>query len=533
MRRRKRTPVFSNPGEPASPPSLGEPRVADASGSWLGLSAIFLVAHLATGLVFVLNRAPGSAAARVGFPLDDAWIHLVYARSLAALQGFAYNPGQLETGATSPLWNIALVPATWIAGLLHVGVVLPAKLTTLLTSVAASLATARCLRRLGFGLAVELAAGLAMAVDPSLAFAQVSGMEIMLASALAVWALAELAGPRYVVAGVAAGLAPLARPEMAVLTAVVLVVAQWQLQAARASLKMRLAVAAPTILAVGGWMGYCLAVTGHPLPSTFYAKAAIGEALFVHNVGLVFTEVLPGSPWFAFGVGAIAWAAGAVVLWRRGLVARLFLVFPWLFFLAVSASRPVGSTSAFYFLRYFLPAQVFVTATVATGMVVLVRWAWNRRQQAAGPVFAIGVGLVIVGSLARLPSALAERASLFAWNCQNIEELDVAMAVWLRDHVPPGQAIAVNDAGASRYFGEHQILDVVGLNHHRLLHGEPRAVEELARVPYASFFPSLMPALKDDPAWQPVHRTGTEKLTICKGCLQSEIVTYRHVLAVP
>jgi hypothetical protein len=61
----------------------------------------------------------------------------------------------------------------------------PAKITPLLTAVGASLAAARLLRGLGFGIAVEIAAGLAIAADPALASAQVSGMEIMLSSALA------------------------------------------------------------------------------------------------------------------------------------------------------------------------------------------------------------------------------------------------------------------------------------------------------------------------------------------------------------
>ena len=83
--------------------------------SLVKLALIFLVAHVATAICFLLDRAPGTAAALQGLPLDDAWIHLVYARSLAAWHGFAYNPGQLETGSTSPLWAVLLMPATWAA----------------------------------------------------------------------------------------------------------------------------------------------------------------------------------------------------------------------------------------------------------------------------------------------------------------------------------------------------------------------------------------------------------------------------------
>jgi hypothetical protein len=495
----------------------------------LRLFLAFLVAHAATALWFLLDRTPGTGAALVGFPLDDAWIHMVYARSLAALQGFAYNPGQLETGSTSPLWAIALLPATWTARICHIGVVIPAKITTLLTAVGASLAAARLLRGLGFGVAVELAAGLAIAADPSLAFAQVSGMEIMLATALALWALGELAHERYRVAGIVAGMAPLARPEMALLTLAVLVVAEWRLDRTRTSFKTRLAVLLPTALAVGGWMTYCLAVTGHPLPSTFYAKLAMKEDYVVHNLVLIFAEILPASPWFTYGAGIVLWGAGAVVVWRRGPVGRLFVLFPWLFFLGVSCSQLLKEALPFYFLRYVLPAQAFVVVTIALGATVLLRWIWQRKRQAWAAAQAIAVGAVLVVSLARLPSALARSAQLFAWNCQNIEELDVAMAFWLRDNVPAGETVAVNDAGAARYFGGHRIFDIVGLNHHHWLHRDSSAMAELARIHYVSFFPSWMPRMKDDPTWQVLFRTSAQHLTICR-CPQSELVAYRRVL---
>jgi len=496
------------------------------------LSLVFFAAHLATALYFLFDRAPGTAAAWAGFPLDDAWIHMVYARSLAALHGFAYNPGQLETGSTSPLWAIFLVPASWVARLFHISVVLPAKITSLVTAVAASVGAARLVRGLGFGLAAELGAGLAIAFDPSLAFAQVSGMEVMLAGALALWAWAALVHERYLAAGLAAGLAPLARPEMALVTLMVLAVAQWRLQQRHAPVKARLWVVLPTIVLVGGWMAYCLAVSGYPLPSTFYAKFSSREEYLIHNLTLIFAQILPASPWFAYGSGALLWGLGAVAVWRRGLVGRLFAAFPLVYWVGVSASQLLQASEPFFFLRYVLPAQVFVVVTIAIGAVSAARWVWQRRRLALGPAYAAGMALLLVGSLSKLPQTLREHADLFAWNCQNIDELDVAMAVWLRDNVPVGETIAVIDAGASRYWGEHKILDIIGLNHHGLLHRDPVAMAELSRVRFVSVFPSMSQQISSDPAWAPVHRTSSDNLTICR-CPQSEVVAYRRISGAP
>ncbi len=58
---------------------------------------------------------------------------------------------------------------------------------------------------------------------------------------------------------------------------------------------------------------------------------------------------------------------------------------------------------------------------------------------------------------------------MYAWNCRNIEEQQVAAARWIAAHVPPGASVAVSDAGAMRYFGGHRVIDLVGLNTHRLV----------------------------------------------------------------
>jgi hypothetical protein len=494
------------------------------------LTLAFLFAHLAIAFYFVLDRAPGTAAALVGFSLDDAWIHMVYARSLAALQGFAYNPGQLETGSSSPLWALALVPATWAARVLGLGIALPAKLTGVLAAVAASLGAACLLRRLGFGLAVVFAAGLAIAVDPALAFAQVSGMEVMLASAVALWAFAALAAERYVAAAILAALAPLARPELAVLALLVLCVAEWRLHKRSAALGARLLLLVPTVGLVGGWLLYCQLVSGYPLPNTFYAKFASRQDFLVHNIALIATQVLPTLPWFARGTGLALWGLGGLVLARRGKLAALVAGFPVVFWLAVAASQLLKEAGPFYWQRYLLPGLPIALATTTVGACNAIDWAWQRRRAAWAPASAVLVALLVLGSIVDLPRALREKSHLFAWNCQNIEELDVATARWLRDHVPANEIVAVTDAGAARYFGERQTIDVLGLNDHRLLHGQRKL--DLTRIRTVVAFPSSVALLGSDPAWRPVHRAATGHLTICN-CPQSEIVVYQRGESVP
>ncbi|NUM45156.1 MAG: hypothetical protein HUU38_10645, partial [Anaerolineales bacterium] len=44
---------------------------------------------------------------RIGFPLDDAWIHQTYARNLAGGE-WAFVPGKPSAGSTAPLWSALL-----------------------------------------------------------------------------------------------------------------------------------------------------------------------------------------------------------------------------------------------------------------------------------------------------------------------------------------------------------------------------------------------------------------------------------------
>jgi hypothetical protein len=494
------------------------------------LSWLFLAVHAAVALLFVLGRAPGTSAAWAGLPLDDSWIHMVYARSLAALHGFAYNPGQQETGATSPLWTALLVPASLVARVLGTSVALPAKLTGVVVAAGTSLAAAGLARALGFGRAVLVATGLAIAFDPGLAFATVSGMEVLLAAGLALLALGQLAHGRYKTAGLVAGLAVLARPEMALLTVMVLGFADWKLRKAQARIKERVLVLVPAVAPPLAWMLFCLVVTGHPLPNTVYRKLASQDFLY-GNLGQVFGVFLPHSPWFARGVGFALWGIGAVVLIRRDWACRLVAAFPLLFVVGVAASNRLNEIDAFYWQRYVLPAQAFVVLTLVVGAERSIAWAWSKRNLRWGPAYAVGAALLVLGSVVDLPSALVKRARLYAWNCQNIEELNVAVAVWLRDNIPVDEAIGVNDAGAIRYFGDHAVVDLIGLNNHAILHDRAHA-SELAQLRTVAIFPTLFPAIAHSDDWTPVHRTTTATLTICR-CEQSEIVAYRRAAAAP
>ena len=122
-----------------------------------------------------------------GFPLDDAWIHAVYARELARSGVLAYNPGVPATGETSPLWAIVLAVPHAIAGA-SIAVLLT-KLVGFAMHAASAVFIALAIRDVcGEARLLPALGGVLVALHPDLVAASVSGMEVPLATLVIGWA---------------------------------------------------------------------------------------------------------------------------------------------------------------------------------------------------------------------------------------------------------------------------------------------------------------------------------------------------------
>ena len=73
-----------------------------ASKSGIDYRVILAFASL-LGVVFFISFS--ALTYRIGFPLDDAWIHQTYARNLARSGQLAFVHGVPSAGSTAPLWS--------------------------------------------------------------------------------------------------------------------------------------------------------------------------------------------------------------------------------------------------------------------------------------------------------------------------------------------------------------------------------------------------------------------------------------------
>jgi hypothetical protein len=413
----------------------------------MGLSDRRAVALTAAALVGAVSAAlllaAGGELALREVPVDDAWIHQVYARSLATEGSLAYNPGQPEAGFSSLLWLVASLPAQLVARV-GVPIALGAKLTSVAWAVAAAAGLGRVALALGATRRASLAAVALAALSWGNAFAAVSAMEASLALACCAWALASHLDDRPLSAGLWLGAACLARPECAVVAAVV-----GGDVLARRDLPRALKTGAPVALACGLWAAVTWSITRHALPNTFYVKsqhvsAAANAPVFLRDVvaGEGVPHALVVAPLVALGLSARRVRAVAVVA-AAALLGTA----------AVALSRPLFAGVTFFQLRYFLPVSMLAVPVAALGLDALGERVSMRAQGAA---LAVGALFLLAGA----PSLLWS----YRTHCAEVRALHTDVARDVAREAPPGARVAVEAAGAMRYWGGREVVDLYGLN---------------------------------------------------------------------
>lgn len=497
---------------------------------------LFLLVHAAVAALFLTDRSPGDASAALGLPLDDSWIHLVYARSFAAFDGFAYDPGMQAAGFTSPLWVVILAPLFWMRLPWDVSLVLVVKIVGVLFAWGTSIWACRVATRIA-GLGAGIIVGLLVALDPWLGFAAVSGMEVHLAALTMLAAFDMALAERWRASGIALALALWSRPETVVVAAVLVGAVAWNLRHEGSDRTPLRRLAVPPLLAGAAWSAWCVAVSGRLLPSAFYIKhQSPGLLTSVEDVPRVLVDQLFDSPWFFAGSGLVLLALGA---WRivrdapaRGLrrqarIALLVSIPVWL--LAIAWAHRINEPLAFYWHRYVEPGYPLLLLPVSVGLWWVLSIAWTVARRRAPPTgwrLAMTLAALPLLGLATwtLPSKLQRNAELQAWSAANIQELQVRLGVWLRGHSDPDDWVVTHDAGAIRFVSERRVIDMLGINDPRVLDGSlPRV---LAEDPprYIVIIPSWYPDLVTDPRTREVYRVHADHFVICEHCQQDEMV---------
>jgi hypothetical protein len=448
--------------------------------SWVILATIALAAVLFYLIISALTFG-------LGFPLDDSWIHLTYARNLAEHGQWAFQLGTPSAGSTSPLWTailsigflINLAPYVW----------------TYLMGWAVLTLLAVCAEQIARKLVPIYNsripwAGLFFIFAWHLTWSAVSGMETLLHALIILAVLGALisGSRRYLTLGLLTGLSVWVRPDGLTLLGPILFVAllsekTWHLRG-EAIWK--------TLIGFGSlvlpYVLFNLALSGNAMPNTFYAKQE-EYGLFWHSktlsermgdylwpiVASPFLALIPGAfLWLGKKIRARDWGALASFIWVVGYIAIYF------------ASLP-----AYQHGRYIIPA---LPVMYLWGVLGLLEFAFspgaNRR------IVFIWQVLIITLSLAFMFIGAGQNANDVLW----VESEMVATAKWVNQNIPANARLAVHDIGALGFYVQNPMIDMAGLitpDVVPFIRDEPRLAQYLDSnsVDYLITFPSFYPQL--------------------------------------
>ncbi len=402
---------------------------------------------------------------RIGFPLDDAWIHQTYARNLAVLGEWSFVSGQPSAGSTGPLWGVLLA----IGHALHLG---PYLWTYLLGWL------------ILFGLGVfgvyafeylcperkqwSLWAGILLIFEWHLVWASGSGMETLLYASVALIALAALVvleerfgkTDRFPGAGIWVGLGALVglsvwlRPDGITLLApvglfVIVSPISWRRK----------------IISTFGWGGgflvlfvpYLLfnyAISETWWPSTYFAKQA--EYAFLQSTPIwkrwfaqavlpligVGVTLLPGFLMYvAAAVKKYRWSRILPVLWVLGYIS----IYAWRLPVTYQHGRYIMPVMPTFFLLGFAGLAAFVQLKAKNMLLRVLHRAWLVSA------VVIFIAFWWIGARA------------YARDVAIIESEMVTIAHWVAENTSSDALVATHDIGALGYFANRPLLDLAGL----------------------------------------------------------------------
>ncbi len=406
------------------------------------------------------------------FAQDDAYISLQSARNLVEGHGLVFNAGERVEGYSNFLWTILLaaflklgLPALDLARIF--GVVLAAASIPVAARFAAAIE--------GAPGAATIATAALVAGSSALAFWSGAGLETGLAVLLTTAALERGMAP-----GVSArarraapllfALATLTRPDAPLLFAGWFAVRAFDTLVRPGPLRDPLGVrglaldVAIYLAPLIPWAAWKLSFYGDLLPNTYYAKGGFSAEYFARGLTEAGAFVKTFGLWGVLPLLAILSVRHPVhgrLLAALGAVLALFS----LYVIAVGGDvLPV--------FRLWLPIVPLGSMLVVFGAMEAARLATRRRRARAFTAAAL-VAWAAVNIVLNRPWIGGQRTSYIRGRA-----VTAAIAAWLAERVPPGEAIAAVAVGQVAFDTRRPVIDMLGLTDREIAR-HPRYIDGL------------------------------------------------------
>jgi hypothetical protein len=428
------------------------------------------------------------------FPMDDTYIHFVYAENLADTGALFFNsPSEVGVGTSSILWVLLLslgyklgIPLSTCAKFLGISslIVFGIALYFLLRSV--------------FPAVVSLAGALLVVLSGHFTWFALSGMETVLFVALGILALLCYRDKHWVWLGILLGLLTLTRSEGILLLFIIAAFDIWKQRTIQKSLIISALICA---LICGPWFIYLWVRTGFPLPTSGAGKH------FTNNISIqIAVQSKPALAWLSkvpwltypfmwltymveFILGGFALPAPYLTIPLVGPLEYKLSI--WAIVGLVVVVMPLLWISLRQLMRFFkspnwinkeshLPLVILLVWMILNNLVYMAYlpmlgtasryailkhialWiglaigAWYLRRRRVFILLAIGLAAIAVANMAYWDK-------VYEANIEHMQNVRIAAATYIHEQVPQEAVCAASDIGAVRYYGERAIVDLGGL----------------------------------------------------------------------
>lgn len=387
-----------------------------------------------------------------GFMSDDAYITARYARNVAEGQGWVFNIGERVEGYTSFLW-VALA-----AGLHVLGVDASTAVRAL-----SLLGAIGCAVALFFGGAkllgaadgqdrpwrAAIAPGL-LAVSGSFACWSLGGLEacgyaLAILAPILILGDGEWTASRAALAGVAAGVCALVRPDgvlvIAAVGACLLVLGEDK------RFRITAAYAIPALAITLAHLLWRRAYYGDWLPNTYYVKVGSGWPVYRRGIDYLVSGLADN---------------GGLALWLVPLAA------PW--FMAGSRWARTASAVALTLLAGVvyvggdgLPMHRFIVPIMPLWLLLLSRLVLSLYDAGARAGRPVAVAIIVIGGASLFcRSEATQQYATYLEHRGEVPDWEV-VGKWLADNTAPDATIACAPIGAVGYFSRLHVYDMLGL----------------------------------------------------------------------
>lgn len=429
------------------------------------------------------------------FPMDDSYIHFVYAENLTE-HGMLFfnNPGEKGVGSSSLLWVLILAAAQWVGFSMHWA----AKLVGLAGLAVVGVGLYQLLRPLVLPW-VALACALLVVLSGHMIWFALSGMETILFLALGILALLCYRQEKWVWLGLALGLLVITRVEGIILIFMIGGFDIWRRKAIQRGLLVAIAISAVIYIP---WMLYLWQRTGHLLPTSGIGRHfsnIVSIQIATERVdALTWLSKIPGLAypliWIGYSVefilGGFALPAPYLQI-DPGVGSFGYKLSIWAILGLATVVLPLSWIS-FKKVVSFIKTQGWEKESVRLPFIILIAWMilHNLAYMLYLPIIgaasryaslnhialwlALGLGVWFARSsrykywLVAGVTVIALANTIF-WNQVYDSNIDhmlnvrIAAGDYIREQIPLSETCAAFDVGALRFYGQRPLVDLGGL----------------------------------------------------------------------